>query len=168
MYYNNNYNLYEHKRFKKRNNIFKKVIAFTLSALIFGSISGASFYGVNNILLDNNKTSQYNSELTEVSMINNVSSGQSSQNLDVSYIAEIELPSVVSVTNISVTGVENYFCKFGKNQRFPVQTKEIVSCGSGIIFYEGKSDLYIVSNYHVVEGATSLSITFADNNTYEA
>lgn len=168
MYDNKNYNLYEHKRVTKKSNIFKKTIAFTLSALIFGSVAGASFYGINSALSYNNETSEYNSQLTEMSMINNVSSEQSSQNLDVSHIAEMGLPSVVSVTNISVTEVQNYFWKFGRNQRFPVQTQETVSCGSGIIFYAGESDLYIVSNYHVVEGATSLSVTFADNNTYEA
>ena len=37
-----------------------------------------------------------------------------------------------------------------------------------MIVYSSDSALYMVTNYHVVEGATTLSVTFADDQTYEA
>lgn len=37
-----------------------------------------------------------------------------------------------------------------------------------MIIYSGDAALYMVTNYHVVEGATTLSVTFADDQTYEA
>ena len=46
--------------------------------------------------------------------------------------------------------------------------QETTSCGSGVIIGSDDSQLYIVTNYHVAEGATQLSVTFADDQTYAA
>ena len=46
--------------------------------------------------------------------------------------------------------------------------QETVSCGSGVIIYQNESDLYMITNYHVVEDASTLSVTFVDDETYEA
>ena len=43
-----------------------------------------------------------------------------------------------------------------------------MSCGSGVIINVSGSNLYIVTNYHVVEDATTLSVTFVDDETYQA
>ena len=48
-----------------------------------------------------------------------------------------------------------------------MQLQETTSCGSGVIISASDSALYIVTNYHVAEGATTLSVTFADDQTYE-
>ncbi len=85
-----------------------------------------------------------------------------------SNIAAQGLTSVVSVTNISVQAVENYFGQFGRSNRGQIQMQETTSCGSGVIIYADDSVLYMVINYHVVEGATTLSVTFVDGETYEA
>ena len=80
------------------------------------------------------------------------------------------ISSVVSATNVSVQEVKNYFGNWmGRSQGFPnSQIQQSVSCGSGIILYEDDSQIYMVTNYHVVEGATNLSVTFIDDETYEA
>lgn len=85
-----------------------------------------------------------------------------------STIAEQGLSSVVSVTNISVQEVQSFFGQFGRNGRGQMQLQETTSCGSGVIIYSDDSYLYMVTNYHVVEGATTLSVTFVDDQTYEA
>lgn len=46
--------------------------------------------------------------------------------------------------------------------------QESESCGSGIIIGKNDTELLMVTNYHVVEGADSLSVTFADGQVYEA
>ena len=83
----------------------------------------------------------------------------STDQFSVTEIAASGLSSVVSVTNISVQEVEDYFGGHGGNRNRPFapsQTEETVSCGSGIILYEEDSQLYMLTNYHVVEGASSL------------
>ena len=138
----------------------KKTFATVLCAAIAGGVAGASFYSVNTYLAS--ASMQQGSENSaNVSYV----SADLSKDLDVSDIASIGLSSVVSVTNVSVQEVQNYFGKFGGGQR---QLQETTSCGSGVIIYEDSSYVYIVSNYHVVEGADTLSVTFVDEETYEA
>ncbi len=86
-----------------------------------------------------------------------------SQSLDVSDIARGMMPSMVAITNISVQEVENYFGMYGGNR---VQESE--SSGSGIIVGENGTELLIVTNNHVIEDASTLSVCFADNKACEA
>lgn len=74
----------------------------------------------------------------------------------------------MSVTNVSVQEVQSFFGQFGRNGRGQMQLQETTSCGSGVIIHSDDSYLYMVTNYHVVEGATTLSVTFVDDQTYEA
>ena len=165
----------ENERGKKGKGLLTKAVAITLSAALFGGVAGATFYGVNAWLGDGQQAQAvYASQSDGVDLANmSYSTGSSessatSQSLDVTAIAEQGLPCVVSVTNISVQEVQNYFGMFGRNGRGQMQLQETTSCGSGVIIYESNSDLYMVTNYHVVEGATTLSVTFMDDQTYEA
>lgn len=149
---------------------WRKAVAFLLSAVLFGGVSGGTFYGVNQILATGASSSSSSgaSAWTPVAASYSSLSGTSAQNLDVSTIAAQGLSSVVSVTNISVQEVEKYFGRFGRNGYGPVQIEETTSCGSGVIIGASDSSLYMVTNYHVVENATTLSVTFVDDETYEA
>lgn len=147
-----------------------KAAAFVLSAVLFGGVAGGTFYGVN-ILLENLQAAegQGTAENNSVSLSNvSLTSDDSNQSLGVSAIAAQGLSSVVSVTNISVQEVQSYFGLFGRNGRGQMQLQETTSCGSGVIICTDDSNLYMVTNYHVVEGATTLSVTFVDDQTYEA
>lgn len=145
------------KRKHRKNRFIRRAAAFILSAVLFGVIVQGTCYGVSTLL-------GYAGELDSVSH----TSRASGQSLDVTEIAAKGLPSVVSVTNISVQEVQRYFGQFGPNGRGPVQLQETTSCGSGVIISASDSALYIVTNYHVAEGAKTLSVTFADDQTYEA
>ena len=155
------------KRKKRKNGIFKRAAAFILCAVIFGGLAGGSFYGVN-ALLGNTETAE--SQESGAASLSTVSytSQTNSQSLDVSDVAAQGLSSVVAVTNISVQEVQSFFDQFGRNGRGQTQLQETTSCGSGVIIYSDDSALYMVTNYHVVEGATTLSVTFVDDQTYEA
>ena len=154
----------------KKKKIFRKAVAFVLSAIFLGGIAGGSFFGVNTLLSHFYSTIWENQEAVqnEGTFLSALSftSQEAGQSLDVSGIAAQGLPSVVSVTNISVQEVQSYFGLFGRSGRGQMQ--ETTSCGSGVIIYKDASDLYMVTNYHVVEGATTLSVTFVDGQTYEA
>lgn len=155
-------------RIKPRGGFFKKTVCFAVCAAVFGGIAGGSFYGVN--FLPENAGGAANTAQTSGTSAATVSytSGTNSQSLDVSAIAAQGLTSVVSVTNISVQEVQSYFGQFGRGGCGQMQLQETTSCGSGVIIYADDSTLYMVTNYHVVEGAATLSVTFADSATYEA
>ncbi len=82
-------------------------------------------------------------------------------------MAEAVMPSIVSITNRSVQEVQNYFSMFGYYGGQP-QTQETESMGSGIIIGQNDTELLIATNNHVVEGADSLTVSFIDNQAYEA
>ena len=56
---------------------------------------------------------------------------------------------------------------FGYGAQTP-QTEETTSCGSGIIIGKNDTELLIVTNNHVVDGADTLSVSFVNNQVCEA
>ena len=84
----------------------------------------------------------------------------SSSLTDVSDIVENTLPSVVSIVVTVVTKVDSYW---GGTREY-----EQTGAGSGIIIGDDGSELWIVTNYHVIEDATDIEITFCDEETVKA
>ncbi len=151
------------KKQPNKKGFFQKGISLVLSAVLFGGIAGGAFYGVNTAL--NNSVSK--STIGSTSAVTAAAVNYSGSNsLDVSGIAAAGLTSVVSITNISVQETKSYIGRFGRNDHSMLE--ETTSVGSGVIISEQNSNLYIITNYHVVEGATTLSVTFVDDATYEA
>ncbi len=163
------------QRRRKKRKIWNTAVTLTLSALLFGTVAGSTGYTVEQYLAgkkDEATVAQNTGSDTDTTVLSlSATTNSSTDQLSVTEIAASGLSSVVSVTNISVQEVEDYFGGHGgnRNRQFaPSQTEETVSCGSGIILYEEDSKLYMLTNYHVVEGASSLSVTFVDDETYEA
>lgn len=159
------------KRKKRKQRFFKKAAASVLCAVILGGLAGGSFYGVNMLLGSTETVAE--SQVTASGSATSLStvsytSQTNGQSLDISDVAAQGLSSVVAVTNISVQEAQSFFDQFGRNGRGQTQLQETTSCGSGVIIYSSDSALYMVTNYHVVEGATTLSVTFVDDQTYEA
>lgn len=163
-----------YKRRRRRKKLQKKVTSLGLSAALFGAVAGGTCYGINygleTVKSSSTQTAQNQNTASPALQTVSTASALDADHLSVSDIAAEGLPSVVSVTNISVQEVENYFGRFEGRGGSPSQSQveETASCGSGIIIYADDSDYYMVTNYHVVEGATTLSVTFADDETYEA
>lgn len=65
--------------------------------------------------------------------------------------------SVVAITTQSTTDIQTFFGTYRQSS---------VGSGSGVIVGKSKSELLIVTNNHVVDGATSVSICFNDDNTH--
>lgn len=78
---------------------------------------------------------------------------------DVTEVVKEAMPSLVSVSNKYVAKM-NYF-----GQSY---SQEAESAGSGIIIGRNDTELLLVTNYHVVEKAEELSVTFVDENTAPA
>lgn len=143
----------------------KKVGAIALSAVLFGGVAAGTFQGINSLSGATTQTAQSTTN-TQSSLIKTTSSTTSKGTMDVTDIVKSAMPSIVSITSKSVQEVENYFGMFGG--RNSMQQQEVESAGSGIIIGKNDSELLIVTNNHVIDGAETVSVSFVDNETYEA
>ena len=142
--------------------LFKKGSKLILSAATFGVVAAGSFQGVNYVV------NNYNKENTTVQSTNVVNTSTKSTS-DVSKVAQNCMPSIVSITNVSVSDVQNYFSLYGRNSRSnPFTQQESTSVGSGVIINKKDGEIDILTNYHVIKGATTLTCTLADNTNVEA
>ena len=88
--------------------------------------------------------------------------------LDVSDIVEETMPSIVSITTKSVEEVQSYYGMFGQYGAYSPEQREVQGSGSGIIIGKNDTELLIATNYHVVDGAETLSVGFCDSTACEA
>lgn len=140
---------------RKKNNGFKAVVATGLiCSLIGGGIGGVvganiAADNLRAVLLDSETDAQIDetNRLQLMGGLNEVS--------PVVAIAEKVTPSVVGVKTFGTA-----YTYWG--QRIPNQE---LGSGSGIIYSE---DGYIITNYHVIENATSVMITLSDGTEYDA
>ena len=159
---------------KNTKKLAKKIGAITLSAVLFGSVAAGSFQAVNyfspfsKTTGSSGSTASNNSSSTSLLKTTAVSGSSNTGSLDVSDITTSAMPSIVAITNKSVREVQDYFSQFGFGGQGQPQTQETESQGSGIIIGKNDSELLMVTNNHVVEGADTLSVCFIDNQVYEA
>lgn len=159
------------RRKKRSKSLWKRTGALVLSTALFGAVAGGSFYGVSQWLgtgTESVSQSVNTAAEGEVLRLSTNTDGETRYGMDVSDIATEALPSVVSITNISVQEVKNYFNRFGPDSFGQTQLEESTSCGSGVIFYQDDNYLYILTNQHVVEDASTLSVAFVDDSVYDA
>lgn len=70
------------------------------------------------------------------------------------------MPSVVSITNMSIQEVQSFFGG--------IQEQQSTSAGSGIIISQTDTELLILTNNHVVSGSDTLTVSFIDEESVEA
>ena len=87
--------------------------------------------------------------------------GSGNAYLSVTELVKNNLPSVVSITNTSVTQLRDMW---GNG----IREYENVSRGSGIIIGQTDEELLIATNSHVVDGANSITVGFVDSEIYDA
>ncbi len=159
---------------KNSKKLAKKIGAITLSAVLFGSVAAGSFQAVNyfspvsKTTNSSSQTSKSNSSSASLLKTTTTSDSSNKGSLDVSDITTSAMPSIVAITNKSVQEVQDYFSQFGFRGQGQTQTQETESQGSGIIIGKNDTELLMVTNNHVVEGADTLSVCFIDNKVYEA
>ena len=137
-----------------------KVAAY---AAVFGLVGGVTFEGVNYTANHFIGSAAVESTATPASKLKTTttSTGSSDGSSEgVSTVAANVLPSIVA---IDVTVQENTQDVFGRNY-----SQESSGSGSGIIVAQDDSNLYIATNNHVVQNATSVSVKFNNDSTYTA
>ena len=150
------------KRAKKPLSMGKKWAIVIAMALVFGLVAGSTMVGVNavgSLVFDReDKTAQL--QQTEIAG-NAGTTGQTEGNTGtVSEVAANAMPSLVTISTMTVEEMRNFF---GGTQQYEVQ-----GAGTGVIVGENDKELLIATNYHVVEGASSLSVGFIDEHSVEA
>ncbi|MCC9293781.1 trypsin-like peptidase domain-containing protein [Clostridium sp. WLY-B-L2] len=150
----------KHSRGKK---IFSYISLALISSLIGASLSAAAFLYVvpntdffkNTPLYETINSTQTKPSQTQVSPI----STSSKSGLTIAEIAKKVSPAVVGVSTKSIS---QYSDMFGFSDG---QSSEDDGMGSGIII---NSDGYILTNYHVIQGAQSISVILSNKKTVSA
>lgn len=141
----------------------KKLGSSLLIALFAGAITlGAYklFFEKTNyaVVTDDNASSIINSSLSPTS-----AKGAGINEVDFTMAAETTVNAVVHVKNVTIsrgpTSLMEFFYGYEGNQKAQIGT------GSGVII---SPDGYIVTNNHVIKGASQLQVTMNNNKTYEA
>ena len=168
--------------------IAKKGLTLSLCAVLAGGLAAGSFEGVNKLAgwsgattveaasnkdettLTYAKSEKKDADASDSKSDTGKDTGSTAKgSLDVSEIVSEALPSIVSITTKSVQEVQNYFGMYGMYGYAPQQQEqEVEGSGSGIIVGKNDDELLIATNYHVVEGADTLSVAFTDGNAVEA
>lgn len=159
----------------------RKFAGLVLSAMLFGSVAGGTMIGVNAL------SAQYRSEVlgqanankgttlfgedaankeTEKNSAQQLNSSsaniRSEASGSVSEIAKNAMSEVVSITN-TIRYQQYGYSIFGQSGE-----QEAAASGSGVIIGKNDSELLIVTNNHVVEDSTALSVQFVDGKSYDA
>ena len=159
----------------------RKFAGLVLSAMLFGSVAGGTMLGVNAL------SAQYRSEVlgqanaitgttvfgedaankeTEKNSAQQLNSSSANTRSEasgsVSEIAKNAMPEVVSITN-TIRYQQYGYSIFGQSGE-----QEAAASGSGVIIGKNDSELLIVTNNHVVEDSTALSVQFVDGKSYDA
>ena len=154
--YNYEQNQEQKRKEKKKMPKFIKVISL---ALVFGIVASVAFQATN-LVADRFFGTTENREVKSVDNTKISQSTGETAKSDIASIAEEVMPSVVSITNLSVQQVQSFFGG--------IQEQESKSVGSGIIISQNDSELLIITNNHVVEGNETLTVSFVDEESVEA
>lgn len=138
---------------------WKSIVAIILSAvLIVGVCLFAFFYGKDKDIFSKNvDTSKIELKYTNTNEV--ISDGI--YITDVSKVVEEVMPSIVAITSKTLVSSGNYGFMFGQSQYTE-------GAGSGIIISKSDNELMILTNNHVVDGASELSVQFINEKSFDA
>lgn len=149
---------------------FKKIISYTLvSAIIFGVVAGGIFMGMTYPMrkeikkFSNYQEMQKNVKDSSKAMVETIenkgnlgSLNSMEDKTNIEGVVQKAMPSIVAITNQSVQEVRDIF---GRGLR----SYESSSAGSGIIVEENDEGFLIATNFHVIDKANTLSVSFMNN-----
>ena len=154
---------------QKKKGFLGRLLSAAVLAVIFGGISAAVFLGTLKVVGFELPNKQEEKEVTQTvptqipvlgNSENPVTAGKADtasaagEELTVPQVVEMCMPSMVSITNTSISQYYDFFG--GSNSR------ENVSAGSGIIVGETDTELLIATNNHVITNSSEITVTFID------
>lgn len=150
----------------KKSGVGKKAAGVIAAAVVFGLVAGVVFqgvrYGSDKMLNKNSATTEASADATtenNAPQLKQASSDATNTVYDVATVAQKVMPSIVSITGTYVTTYDYWFNSY---------QQESTGAGSGIIIGKDDQYLYLATNYHVVQNAKSLSVTFVNDKSADA
>ncbi|MEO5778102.1 MAG: trypsin-like peptidase domain-containing protein [Flavobacterium sp.] len=132
------------------------------SLFLISLVSGATTLGAYKLFIE--KKDSRDSIVSTASNNFGRNVGFTNEGVDFTTAAENTVHTVVHVKNVSVRTVSDPIMEYFYGQRGG-QQQEQVGTGSGVIISQ---DGYIVTNNHVVQGASQLEVTLNNNKSYTA
>lgn len=160
----------EPKKKSGNGKFFAKVI---VAALCFGIIAGTVMVGVNyagSKLVGKQNSISSTSSNSSSSAVKTIDGTEVSTTYDVATVANNVMPAMVAINIKATETMQNPYSQFfgfggygGNDYQY-----EVEGSGSGIIISESDSELLIVTNNHVVDGATEINVVFIDEQSCPA
>ncbi len=157
---------------KKKKGGFKKVLACAGLGICFGVCAGLSFYAVDMLTGGNTENTQAiammdamepeteaESSVEEVKTVATTTGTTNTIVSDVSEVVDKVMPSMVSIVNTYTESISYFGQSFSQEEN---------ASGSGIIVGQNEEELLIVTNYHVIQGADKLAVSFVDDSVATA
>lgn len=158
----------ERRQASRRRSIRKRWIGIISGGLVFGLAAGVTSYGVNAAAQLRNSSSTAstaslaagtatgtNGDSSTAELASETTSG-SGGTQTVAEVAAEDMPSLVTISTLSVQEMQSFF---GGTRQY-----EAEGAGTGVIVAENDDTIYIATNNHVIEGATQISVGFADES----
>ncbi len=150
----------EEKNFKNKK---KLILGIVVGLLVFIFIFVAiflfmQFYSKLNSYMENNEKEKIELKYTET----NDSTNEGIYITDVSKVVENVMPSIVAITSKTLISSGQYGPSFFREDQYAE------GAGSGIIIGKSNEKLMILTNNHVVEDASELSVQFINEKSYDA
>ena len=143
---------------KKQKKNTKLIVGLILLVVIF--IIGACF-AMYKVFKIENTEKDYSKVQLQYTDTNKVAS-EGTYIVDVSEVVENVMPSIVAITSKTLVSTGQYGPFYYGGQQYAT------GAGSGIIVSKTDTELMVLTNYHVVEDATELSVQFINDKTADA
>ncbi len=156
----------------------KRIVKRVAASIMCGVIAGAAMYGVlytGNHYFPITSTQQKASQIQNVStniatttsgsniISENSDTTSSSGLMDVKSVVKAAMPAVVAIS-----GTIQTTSSYGSMYPFYGGNSESTTSGTGIIIGKNDTELLMVTNAHVVDGVSNLTVTFIDNEQVSA
>lgn len=152
-------------RKKKKGGFFRSLMKALCLGLVFGLAASGAMFGIYKVTgmgmpavsgVQGSTAAPGSVQIVQTA----ASATDTTESGGVADIVSQVMPSIVAVNTESQQTVTDWF---GRQY-----TQNAQGAGSGIILSEDGDTLYIMTNYHVVKGATQVSVQFSDETTANA
>lgn len=143
----------------KKNKLTKRLLGIVVGACVFGLVAAGVFQGyVNFKMKDNTSESEVVSDekLEDDSLAIETNMSNETGATDVSTVVENVMPAIVAINSVVSDTTYDIFGRQYEN--------EATGSGSGIIIGQNNDEILIVTNNHVISGAKTIGIVFADDS----
>lgn len=154
------------------------VAAICASLIIAGgSFYAGAVYNANNTPAQTTTSTAASANSTSAPAVANgttvnISQDNTQVSSTITEVVESVMPSMVAINTVTeetMTNPYGYFYKYFYGDDYnDTQTYESTASGSGIIIAQNDTELLIVTNNHVIDGADKIAVQFIDDESYDA